>query len=198
MLALSKMAAAVESVEDGVLVDSTVNGVKVELFPDSSVNGVKEESVVDSPTSVLDDEDGSNEKHDVKFEEDVLFDAGKGDFSLIPEAMVVEEEKLEQEWVREEQEKAKAHMEAPVLNDSQFTKLDELLTHSFTPSFCLRKWMISQRMWQKKVAILPRKREEVVAQRGSLSQIITIEGQKRLLQLCSKDQKMQLPKKTLT
>lgn len=64
-------------------------------------------------------------------EEELLFDAKNGDSSLISEAMAVEEEKLLQKRVKkEEEENANELNGAPILNDIQFTKLDELLTQT--------------------------------------------------------------------
>lgn len=50
-----------------------------------------------------------------------------GDSSLISKAMVEEEEKLVDARINEEKDEPD---EAPELNDSQFTKLDELLTQT--------------------------------------------------------------------
>lgn len=70
--------------------------------------------------------DVCKESVDGKLEEEVLID-GKGDTSLISTDMVAEEEKLLEERVKEEVD---GNKEAPQLNDSQFTKLDELLTQT--------------------------------------------------------------------
>lgn len=70
-----------------------------------------------------------NEKHGVKLEEEVLLDAKNGDSSLISKAMTEEEEKLLEERVKEEEEVNGAD-KAAHLNDTQFTKLDELLTQT--------------------------------------------------------------------
>ncbi|KAL3527095.1 hypothetical protein ACH5RR_011751 [Cinchona calisaya] len=93
-------------------------------------NGIKEEPLADSPTSVLEDEDACKEQNGVKVKEELLFDAKNGDSSLISEAMAVEEVKLLEERVKEEEENADEPKEVPVLNDVQFTKLDELLTQT--------------------------------------------------------------------
>ncbi|KAL8123801.1 ATP-dependent DNA helicase DDM1 [Apium graveolens] len=96
---------------------------------------VKEEALVDSPTSVLEEEDMCKEKAGMKLEEEVFLDAKNGDVSLISSEMALEEEKLKKEHEDEEEVK-----EAPQLNDSQFSKLDELLTqtHLYT-KFLLEK-----------------------------------------------------------
>lgn len=73
--------------------------------------------------------DVCNEKHGVKLEEEVLLDAKNGDSSLISKAMTEEEEKLLEERVKEEEEVNGAD-KAAHLNDTQFTKLDELLTQT--------------------------------------------------------------------
>nr|AEI98633.1 hypothetical protein 111O18.20 [Coffea canephora] len=90
-------------------------------------NGVKDEPQADSPTSVLEDEDACKEKNCVKMEGELLLDAKYGDSSLITETMAAEEEKL-----LEQRAKANSNEpdEVPVLNDIQFTKLDELLTQT--------------------------------------------------------------------
>ncbi|KAF3591234.1 hypothetical protein DY000_02024162 [Brassica cretica] len=85
----------------------------------------------DSPTSVLSDEENCEEKTaTVAVEEEILV-AKNGDSSLISEAMAQEEEQLLK--IREDEEIAKRAAgsgEAPDLNDTQFTKLDELLTQT--------------------------------------------------------------------
>lgn len=65
----------------------------------------------------------------VVVEEEILL-AKNGDSSLISEAMAQEEEQLLK--IREDEEIAKlaGSGEAPDLNDTQFTKLDELLTQT--------------------------------------------------------------------
>ena len=93
-------------------------------------NEVKDDASVDSPTSVLEDEGICEEQIKVKMEDDILLalDAKSGDSSLISRTMSKEEEMLMKEWVKEEDAKQVVSQEAPHLNDSQFTKLDELLT----------------------------------------------------------------------
>lgn len=60
--------------------------------------------------------------------EDVLLgEAKNGDATLISAVMAEEEVKLEQQRNQEEESVAK---EPPTLNDTQFTKLDELLTQT--------------------------------------------------------------------
>lgn len=91
---------------------------------------VKNDPPAGSPTSVLEDEDSCKEKIGVKLEEDVL-NAKNGDSLLISKAMAEEEEKLLEARVKEEdKERAEAPQEAPHLNDTQFSKLDELLTQT--------------------------------------------------------------------
>lgn len=65
----------------------------------------------------------------------MFLDAKNGDISLISSEMAAVEEKLKKEHADEEEVK-----EAPQLNDSQFSKLDELLTqtHLYT-KFLLEK-----------------------------------------------------------
>lgn len=63
-------------------------------------------------------------------EKDVLLAAKNGDSSLVSKAMAEEEEKLLEARVREEAEKEEELEEAPQLNDTQFTKLDELLNQT--------------------------------------------------------------------
>nr|AAP92713.1 Swi2/Snf2-related protein DDM1 [Arabidopsis arenosa] len=83
----------------------------------------------DSPTSVLNEEENCEEKSVTVVEEEILL-AKNGDSSLISEAMAQEEEKLLK--IREDEEKANnaGSAVAPDLNESQFTKLDELLTQT--------------------------------------------------------------------
>lgn len=61
---------------------------------------------------------------EVKLEEEVVADDVS---SLVPKLMVEEEEKLLKARAKEEEEQ---FQEAPNLNDSQFDKLDELLTQT--------------------------------------------------------------------
>ena len=72
------------------------------------------------------------EKIKVKMEDDILhpLDAKNGDSSLISGTMAKEEEMLMKERVKEEDAEQVVTQEAPHLNDSQFTKLDELLTQT--------------------------------------------------------------------
>ncbi|CAI9108511.1 OLC1v1008111C1 [Oldenlandia corymbosa var. corymbosa] len=90
-------------------------------------NLAKDESLADSPTSVLEDEDVCKEKDGVKLEEEVFLDAKNGDLSLISESMAVEEQKLLEERLKNDEDTPK---EVPVLNDTQYSKLDELLTQT--------------------------------------------------------------------
>ena len=93
-------------------------------------NEVKDDASADSPTSVLEDEGICEEKIKVKMEDDILLplDAKSGDSSLISRTMSKEEEMLMKERVKEDDAKQVVPQEAPHLNDSQFTKLVELLT----------------------------------------------------------------------
>ncbi|XP_059640968.1 ATP-dependent DNA helicase DDM1-like [Cornus florida] len=92
---------------------------------------VKNEGAADSPTSVLEDEGDCKEKIEVKLEEEILLAPKNGDSSLISRAMAEEEGKLLEARVKEEEEeRVNEHKEAPYLNDTQFTKLEELLTQT--------------------------------------------------------------------
>ncbi|KDP38310.1 hypothetical protein JCGZ_05196 [Jatropha curcas] len=91
---------------------------------------MKNDASADSPTSVLEDEEKCKEKTVLKPETDTLLDAENEDSSLISGAMAEEEEKLLEARVKQEAEQEKEPAEAPHLNDSQFTKLDELLTQT--------------------------------------------------------------------
>lgn len=65
----------------------------------------------------------------MKLEEEILDDAKNGDSSLISTAMVDEEKKLLEARAKEEEVELKKEPEESLrLNDTQFTKLDELLT----------------------------------------------------------------------
>ncbi|XP_074275283.1 ATP-dependent DNA helicase DDM1-like [Silene latifolia] len=92
---------------------------------------VKIDSAIDSPTSVLADEDDPKEEAEVKLEDNVLIDAKNGDSILISKKMAEEEEKLLEARVKEEETEVEILPEAPVqLNDTQFSKLDDLLTQT--------------------------------------------------------------------
>ncbi|CAN0919419.1 ATP-dependent DNA helicase DDM1 [Linum grandiflorum] len=92
---------------------------------DALIEGeIKIEAAADSPTSVLEDEDNGQNEMDLKSEEDPL-----GDCSPISRTMAEEEAKLMSSREREEA-KGNVKQEAPHLNDSQFNKLDELLTQT--------------------------------------------------------------------
>ncbi|GMP31755.1 hypothetical protein CsSME_00005835 [Camellia sinensis var. sinensis] len=95
-----------------------------EMVPETEVKNEAE-----SPTSVLEDEEICDEKAGVKLEEEILLDAKNGDSSLISKAMAEEEEKLLEARVKEEDDRTN-EPETPQLNDTQFTKLDELLTQT--------------------------------------------------------------------
>ncbi|XP_019444762.1 PREDICTED: ATP-dependent DNA helicase DDM1-like [Lupinus angustifolius] len=90
-------------------------------------NNVKNEELVESPTSVLEDEDDCGMGAEVKSEEEALLDI-KDDGSLLLAASIAEEEeKLLKARMKEEEEQCE---EAPDLNETQFNKLDELLTQT--------------------------------------------------------------------
>lgn len=94
-------------------------------------DGVKDNTVADSPVSVLENEkDNCKEELAVKLEEEVTFDPESGDATHIPENMAKEEEILMRARAKEEEEQLNEFKEAPILNDTQFTKLDELLTQT--------------------------------------------------------------------
>ncbi|KAF6166627.1 hypothetical protein GIB67_005489 [Kingdonia uniflora] len=82
---------------------------------------MKVDGVADSPTSVLTDE-----------AEGELLNAKNGDASLISKAMAEEEDILLKSRVKEEEVTVvnETNGVLPVLNDNQFTKLDELLTQT--------------------------------------------------------------------
>uniref|UniRef100_A0A803L7Z2 ATP-dependent DNA helicase DDM1 n=1 Tax=Chenopodium quinoa TaxID=63459 RepID=A0A803L7Z2_CHEQI len=83
---------------------------------------------VDSPTSVLGDEDIVKEEPEVS---DLLVEAKNGDAILISKEMAEEEEKLLEVRVKEEiAEKERLAAEAATLNESQFSKLDDLLSQT--------------------------------------------------------------------
>lgn len=73
-------------------------------------------------------QDCCEEKLDVKLEQEDAFDPENGDSSLISKTMILEEEKLLEKRVKEEDNTNE--LEAPQLNDTQFNKLDELLTQT--------------------------------------------------------------------
>ncbi|OIT08224.1 PREDICTED: ATP-dependent DNA helicase DDM1-like [Nicotiana attenuata] len=82
----------------------------------------------DSPVSVLEDEDTCKEEPAVKLEE-VVCDAENEDVTHIPESME-EEEILRKACAKEEEAQLNELKQAPSLNETQFTKLDELLTQT--------------------------------------------------------------------
>ncbi|KAL3346085.1 hypothetical protein AABB24_024836 [Solanum stoloniferum] len=92
--------------------------------------GEKDRTVADSPVSVLEDEDTCKEDLAVKLEEEVSLEPENGDATHIPENMAKEEEILIRARAKEEEEQLNNLKEAPILNDTQFTKLDELLTQT--------------------------------------------------------------------
>ncbi|CAI0473485.1 unnamed protein product [Linum tenue] len=115
------MSASLQSV--GVQAPSAV--LDMNLIQDE----MKNDASADSPTSVLGDEDNCQNNGEAKSEEDSLLEGGIGDSSLISKTMKEEEEKLLNCRVKEEEAKSEEQA-APHLNDSQFTKLDELLTQT--------------------------------------------------------------------
>lgn len=71
------------------------------------------------------------EKSEVKSEEEILPDEKNEASLLIPKALTEVEEKLLEDRVKEEEaEKEKAAEQLPNLNNTQITKLDELLTQT--------------------------------------------------------------------
>ncbi|CAI9761395.1 unnamed protein product [Fraxinus pennsylvanica] len=64
-----------------------------------------------------------------KQEEELLLNTENADFSIISKSIVEEEEKLIGEQLKEDEENMNEPKKKPHLNDLQFTKLDELLTH---------------------------------------------------------------------
>ncbi|KAK4368037.1 hypothetical protein RND71_011829 [Anisodus tanguticus] len=93
-------------------------------------DGVMDKTVADSPVSVLEDEDTCKEELSVKLEEEVISEAENAEATHIPEYMAKEEEILLRARAKEEEEQLNKLKEAPILNDTQFTKLDELLTQT--------------------------------------------------------------------
>ncbi|XWS29305.1 hypothetical protein CRYUN_Cryun24cG0017600 [Craigia yunnanensis] len=91
-------------------------------------NGKENDVSAESPTSVLEDEDKCKGEI-IILEEETVLDAKNGDTSLLSEAMVKEEEKLMESRLKEER-KQEEPQEAVHLNDTQFTRLDELLTQT--------------------------------------------------------------------
>ncbi|GAB2283065.1 ATP-dependent DNA helicase ddm1 [Dionaea muscipula] len=94
-------------------------------------DGEKVDPSADSPTSVLADEDNEKKELEAPLEDEVLVDVENQDTTLISSAMEEEEEKLLEARMKEEEgELEKKTEEAPHLNDTQFSKLDELLTQT--------------------------------------------------------------------
>ncbi|KAL8531919.1 hypothetical protein ACS0TY_008503 [Phlomoides rotata] len=85
----------------------------------------KSEPVADSPTSVLEDEDCKS----ISIQLGVEAGTENNDYNLVSKTMEDEDSKLQEERLKEE-ENANEPKEEPILNDSQFTKLDELLTQT--------------------------------------------------------------------
>ncbi|KAJ4965527.1 hypothetical protein NE237_017376 [Protea cynaroides] len=96
-------------------------------------NEMKNSEAADSPTSVLEDEEICKEEARVKTEDVTLTNGKNGDSSLISGTIVEEEEKLKEARVSQvdaEKEKEKGNDKESVMDDAQFTKLDELLTQT--------------------------------------------------------------------
>ncbi|KAI4381702.1 hypothetical protein MLD38_007754 [Melastoma candidum] len=92
---------------------------------------VKLEKSADSPTSVLADDADCSEKLASKLGEDVILDAKNGDSCLFSESMAEEEVRLSGARVKEEDaERLNEPEKDAELDDSQFTKLDELLSQT--------------------------------------------------------------------
>nr|AGM20689.1 DDM1-2 [Populus tomentosa] len=89
---------------------------------------VENEAPADSPTSVLEDEEKCKIKEEVKLEEVIFVEAKNGDSSLISKSMAEEEDKLLNSRIKEVQETVPE--EAARLNESQYTRLDDLLTQT--------------------------------------------------------------------
>ncbi|KAL0747193.1 hypothetical protein Bca101_029195 [Brassica carinata] len=105
----------------------SLRSTKTTPVPVISSDGKTEKNAsADSSSSVLSEEENSEE---TLVEKEILL-AKNGDSSLISQAMAQEEEQLLK--LREDEEKARCAEsgEAPDLNDTQFTKLDELLTQT--------------------------------------------------------------------
>ncbi|RDY07314.1 ATP-dependent DNA helicase DDM1, partial [Mucuna pruriens] len=97
-------------------------------FEMETKNKVKnEDPSVESPTSVLEDEDVCDLKEEVKLEEEAIADVKDDGSFLISKTMAEEEEKLHEARIKEEEAQCE---EALDLNDTQFNKLDELLTQT--------------------------------------------------------------------
>ncbi|KAK7367413.1 hypothetical protein VNO80_09425 [Phaseolus coccineus] len=86
-----------------------------------------EDLAVESPTSVLEDEDVCAPKDEVKLEEELIADVKDDGSSIVSKTMAEEEEKLLKARIKEEEVQCG---EAPDLSDTQFNKLDELLTQT--------------------------------------------------------------------
>ncbi|XP_027361856.1 ATP-dependent DNA helicase DDM1 [Abrus precatorius] len=86
-----------------------------------------DDPAAESPTSVLEDEDVCGIKEEVKSEEEVIADVKDDGSSLISRTMAEEEEKLLKARINEEKAQCE---EATDLSDTQFNKLDELLTQT--------------------------------------------------------------------
>ncbi|XP_042520944.1 ATP-dependent DNA helicase DDM1-like isoform X1 [Macadamia integrifolia] len=95
-------------------------------------NEMKNNEAADSPTSVLEEEDICKEEVKVETEDDgTLSDAKNGDSSLISGTMAEEEENLKEARVKQEDaEREKGNETELGMDDTQFTKLDELLTQT--------------------------------------------------------------------
>ncbi|CAA6657592.1 unnamed protein product [Spirodela intermedia] len=105
-------------------------------------SGLKSEAAADSPTSVLEDEvdtcssmDGRqavSEEGEKPMLDDgmLLLDAKNGDVSLISKTMAEEEKKLLEERTRDDEGSKRDEVKPVMDRNSQFSKLDELLTQT--------------------------------------------------------------------
>ncbi|KAL9258714.1 ATP-dependent DNA helicase DDM1-like protein [Drosera capensis] len=93
-------------------------------------DGEKVDSLVDSPTSVLADEDTKKKELITPLKDEVLIDADGEDTTLISSVMAEEEQNLLQARMKEEEAELEKKPEEALLNDAQFSKLDELLTQT--------------------------------------------------------------------
>ncbi|XP_043715072.1 ATP-dependent DNA helicase DDM1 isoform X2 [Telopea speciosissima] len=95
-------------------------------------NDTKSDKAADSPTSVLVEEEICKEEGRVEIEDGgSLTGAKNGDSFLISGTMAEEEGKLEEARVKQEDaEREKDNGRETVMDDTQFTKLDELLTQT--------------------------------------------------------------------
>ncbi|XP_010464936.1 PREDICTED: ATP-dependent DNA helicase DDM1-like isoform X2 [Camelina sativa] len=109
----------------------SLRSAKVTAAPEMVIDVETEKDASgDSPTSVLNEEDNCEEKTAATVVEEEILEAKNGDSTLISEAMAREEEQLLKIREDEEQVNNAGSADAPDLNETQFTKLDELLTQT--------------------------------------------------------------------